>query len=305
MEQLIKSTAAYKIFCSEVKSGRLSHAYMLYFADGANLRAALKLFALEFFFAAKGSREEKLILSEALPDTKICPAEGTKLTVSAAAALISDAALKPLEYDKKLYIISGFESAAPVFQNKLLKILEEPPRGVYFLLGASSLAPILATVRSRVKLLEIPPFTEGEILSALNRVGDNPMNSQAARACGGVFGVAKEMVRGEWYKEVKSAAEELCRAATVGSATAAALKYGDCKYKTELLAEMQRIYFGELKRYAQGDTYRSALTAGAVSYAANAIGEALRDVRFNANFSSLLYDLTLKVALENEKWLKL
>ena len=305
MEQLVKSTAAYKIFSSEVKGDRLSHAYMLYFADSVNLRAALKLFALEFFGAAKGSREEKLILSEALPDLKICPAEGTKLTVSAANDMISDAALKPLEFDRKLYIISGFESAAPVFQNKLLKILEEPPRGVYFLLGTSSLAPVLATVRSRVKLLEIPPFTEGEILSALNRMGANQLNAQAARSCGGVLGVASGMVRGEWYKEVKSAAAELCRAASVGEATKAALKYGDTKYKTELLAEMQRVYFGELKRYAEDDTYRGALSLGAVSYAANAIGDALKDVRFNANFSSLLYNLTLKVALENEKWLKL
>lgn len=305
MEQLIKSTAAYKIFKSEAVSGRLSHAYMLYFSDGANLRAALKLFALEYFGAKKGSREEKLILAESLPDMKVYPADGTKLTVSAANAIISDAALKPLEYDKKLYIISGFESAAPVFQNKLLKILEEPPRGVCFLLGTTSLASVLATVKSRVKLLEIPPFTEGEIYSALTRKGDNPLNAQAARACGGVLGVAEGMVRGDWYKEVKSAADEICRAVTVGDATSVALKYGDFKYKTELLAEMQRIYFGELKRYAADENFCGFITVGAASYAANAIGGALRDVRFNANFSSLLFDLALKVASENEKWLKL
>lgn len=305
MEQLIKSTAAYKIFKSEAKSGRLSHAYMLYFSDGANLRAALKLFAVEFFGAAKGSREEKLILSESLPDLKIYPLDGTKLNVAAANAIVSDAALKPLEYDKKLYIISGFESAAPAFQNKLLKILEEPPRGVSFLLGTTSLAYVLATVKSRVKLLEIPPFTEDEILSALNRTGDNSLNIAAARACGGIFGVAENMVRGDWYGEVRSAADEICRAATVGAATAAAIKYGDFKYKNELLAEMQRIYFGELKKYAADDNYRGNLTVVAASFAANAVGGALRDLRFNANFSSLLYDLTLKVASENEKWLKL
>lgn len=299
MEQLICGTAAYKIFKGDAASGRLSHAYMLYFPDGRNLREALKLFALSFFGADRGDRNGRLIMSEGLTDMKIYPNAEGKLTADAAAEIVEDAAIKPFEYDKKLYVISDFNQASAIFQNKLLKVLEEPPQGVHFLIGTTSLAPVLDTVKSRVKLLEIPLFSAAQIFSALERKGSNPLNMSAAEACGGILGTATDMLSGGWYENVASAAKEICSAATMGAATEAAVKYGDFKYKKELLSEMQRIYFGELKKYAQNPEYAGALKKGAVSFAAQYINKALADVKFNANFSSLLYDFLIRVASLN------
>ncbi|MDE6372870.1 MAG: hypothetical protein K2L72_00045, partial [Clostridia bacterium] len=253
MKRLICGTAAYKIFGGDAAAERLSHAYMLFFADERNLRAALKLFALKFFGEDENTRGGRLILSEGLTDLKVYPAADKKLTADVAAAIVEDAALRPLEYDKKLYIISGFNEASPIFQNKLLKILEEPPAGVHFLLGATTLSPVLDTVKSRVKMLEIPLFTPTQIFAALEREGNNPLNREASEACGGVLGVAQNMLSGGWYAETVNAAREICSASTVGEAADAAVKYGDFKYKRDLLAEMQRTYFGELKRYAFGN----------------------------------------------------
>lgn len=300
MERLIKNTAAYKIFEGDARVKKLSHAYMLYFADERNLRQALKLFALTFFGAEKDDRNGRLILSEGLADMKIYPAAGGKLTADVAASIVGDAAIRPFEYDKKLFVISDFNQASPIFQNKLLKVLEEPPAGVYFLLGATSLAPVLDTVKSRVKTLEIPLFTASEILGALERREQNPLNASAAEACGGVLGVATDMLEGGWYKAVVSAAREICSAATVGAACEAAGKYGDFKYKKELIAEMQREYFGELKKYACDAEYVGALKKSAVSFAAEYANHALADLKFNANFSSLLYDFLLKVVQNNK-----
>lgn len=302
MEELISRTAAYRIFSGDKSSGRLSHAYMLYFNDAGCLRDALKQFALVFFGCGKDGREGRLILSEGLTDLKIYPKPDKKLTVDAAGEIVEDAYLRPVEGDKKLYIISGFEEASALFQNKLLKILEEPPRGAYFLLGATALAPVLDTIKSRVKTLEIPPFSPGEIEQALNRGERNPENGRVAKACGGVFGVARNMLREGWYAEVKKAADEICSASDTASAVETALKYGDCKYKAELLAQMQRTYFSELEKYARDEAYRGALKKGAVVYATESVNKAFTDIKFNANFPSLLYDFTLRVALENEKW---
>lgn len=300
MEKLVCGTAAYKIFCGDKESGRLSHAYMLYFADERNLRDALKIFALEFFGETKETRSGRLILSEGLPDLKVYPLPDKKLTAADAAEIVEDAALKPLEYDRKLYVISDFNNASPIFQNKLLKVLEESPAGVHFLLGATALSPVLDTVKSRVKLLEIPLFSTADILSALKRAGDNPLNGPAAEACGGVLGVAQNMICGGWYSEVVAAAEEICAAATVGGAVSAAAKYADFKYKKELLSEMQRKYFGELKKYALDGEYRGALTQSALSFAVGSLNAAFGDLKFNANFSSLLYDFLLRVASVNK-----
>lgn len=299
MEQLIFKTAAYKIFCGDVRADRLSHAYMLYFADGRNLRAALKLFALQFFGAQKDGRNGRLILSEGLPDLKVYPRPDGKLTADAAAAIVEDAALKPLEYARKLYVVSDFQTASPIFQNKLLKALEEPPAGVYFLIGTTSTAPVLDTVKSRVKLLEAPLFTPAEIFGALERDGKNPLNATVAQNCGGVLGVAREMLGGGWYEEVAGAAREICAADSVSKATAAAFKFGDFGHKSELLAEMQRVYFGEVKAYAQSAEYRGKISKGAAIYAVESINCAFADLNFNANFSSLLYDFLLRVAQRN------
>ena len=43
--------------------------------------------------------------------------------------------------------------------NKLLKLLEEPPAGT-FSAGISGPEKLLATIRSRCQLIEIPPMTE-------------------------------------------------------------------------------------------------------------------------------------------------
>ena len=163
MEALIGQTTAYKIFCREAEAGRLAHAYMLCFEDADFLRDALKIFALRFFGTDAGERLGGQILREAYPDCRIYPEQGKKFNAEAAVALIEDCAMRPSAGDKKLYVISSFEDCSAVVQNKLLKVVEEPPDGVSFLLGATTLSPVLPTILSRVRLLEVPPFTSEQI----------------------------------------------------------------------------------------------------------------------------------------------
>ncbi len=305
MERLIKGTVAYKILLGDRLGGRLSHAYMLHFPDAANLRAALRIFALALFGADRDSRDGRLILSEGLPDMRVYPPVGQKLAVAQATEIIDDAAIRPVERGIKLYIISDFDGASPIFQNKLLKVLEEPPEGVYFLLGAATLAPVLDTVKSRVRLLEIPPFTAEEIYAALERGGHDERNGEISRAAGGILGNAQKMLGGGWFERVHSAAKELCAAGDINSALAAAVRYSGIAEKSELLAEMQRLYFAELKKYAEDENYRAPLCAGALITATECADRAQRDLKFNANFAALLSDVVLKVATENARWLKL
>ena len=142
MKQLILGTTAYSAFSGDADNGRLSHAYMLYLNDAKNLRFALKIFALKFFGLGENDTDGKRLINENLTDCRIYPDEGKKLTAEAVSEFLNDSALQPVEYGKKLYIISGFNEASALIQNKLLKTLEEPPHGVYFLLGVTSLAPV-------------------------------------------------------------------------------------------------------------------------------------------------------------------
>ncbi len=302
MEQLLKGTTAYKILSGDRKQNRLSHAYMLDFPDSKNMRAALKIFALEFFGTDAATTLGERILNGSYPDFKIYPKEDEKLSADSIAELLEDSVLRPVEGTDKLYAISGFENASPLLQNKLLKTLEEPIAGVHFLLGASSLAPVLDTVKSRVKILTVPPFSEAQIFSALEREGHREINAAAARSSGGILGVAENMVSGGWFEEVLSAAEEICTTVRVGDIGTVAAKYGDTKYKAELLSEMQRRYFSALK--GEGRTAK-VLQPATIIYALEKLNGAFADLKFNANFQGLLYDFLLKVVEENRKWQRL
>jgi DNA polymerase III delta prime subunit len=266
---------------------------MLYFADSVNLRAALKMFAKKLFAVKAGSREQKMIDDESFSDLKVYPQIDKKLTVDNATDIIDDSALRPIEGDKKLYIISDFETAAPLFQNKLLKILEEPPAGVYFLLGATSLAPVLDTIKSRVKMLEIGEFTDDQIFCALERQGKNSLNGAVSHSCAGNLGLAQSMISGGWFEEVDKAADEICSAKTFKEAAQLSIKYGDSKYKNQLLCQMQRKYSVALQSAIAGKV--TAHSVKCLIYAIESINDSIADVKFNANFSSLLYDLIIRI----------
>ena len=292
MERLLSCTTAYGVLKGDRISNRLAHAYLLHFDDTFNQRKALKFFAAQFFGAEEGSPQYFRITGESCEEIKIYPEDDKKITVDGISELIADSALKPVHGDKKLYIICGFEGAGALVQNKLLKTLEEPPEGSFFLLGATSLAPVIDTVLSRVRLLEIPPFTEKQILSALERKSANPLNAAAAKSCNGVLGVAENMVGGSWFGEISAAAAQFCAVKNVGEIGELAAKYGETQYKSQLLSEMQRLYFSALE---SGEGPAAKYGKATLIYALERIVQACGDIKFNANFQALLYDLALSV----------
>ena len=78
--------------------------------------------------------------------------------------------VKPVFAEKKIFIIQNIENSIESAQNKLLKVLEEPPRNVYFILTSSSETLVLPTIKSRcnkvylskIKNEEIEKFFEGD-----------------------------------------------------------------------------------------------------------------------------------------------
>ena len=60
-----------------------------------------------------------------------------------------DAPVLPNESDRKVYLIEDADTMNTAAQNAALKLLEEPPKGVYFLLSVTNPSLLLPTVRSR------------------------------------------------------------------------------------------------------------------------------------------------------------
>lgn len=236
MQKLIEQTNAYRL----LKNGadELRHAYLVLFPDAEFLREGLPYLA-QLFFSSERAREQVLLGNFA--DCVFLPKDGEKFSVANAEQILEEAVLKPVEGDKKLFIISDFAEANVQAQNKLLKILEEPPKGVHFLLGASVLSPVLPTVLSRVEQIEIPAFTGAQISAYLRRTHpESPFIKETAEASGGLPKKAEALLEGGYLSELSFVAYALLTAPK-SKIPALSRKHGETKHKKELVALLRMI----------------------------------------------------------------
>ncbi len=77
--------------------------------------------------------------------------------------LIENAYIKPFEAEKKVFVFKNFSSANIQSQNKLLKILEEPPKNVYMLLCVKNINKVLPTIISRCQKVKLNSLSDDEI----------------------------------------------------------------------------------------------------------------------------------------------
>ncbi len=197
MRKLLRTTTAYRAIAEGASRGETAHFTLVLFSDEKYLRALLTECAKAFFGAEDGSRTARLIDAQSFSDCLFYPAAGGKLTAELAGAILDESLLRPVEGNKKLIVLDAFQTVTPLVQNKLLKLLEEPPAGVYFLAGATAEHTVLSTVLSRANVRRVAPFREEEIEAALGRMHPNAEGVRAAAAAsGGVLSVGEALLAG-------------------------------------------------------------------------------------------------------------
>ena len=82
--------------------------------------------------------------------------------------IINEVGKKPYEGDKKVLILYKCDKLTTQAQNALLKTIEEPPKGVHWILLSDSLETILDTIKSRCQIYKLTPLTKEEILIYIN-----------------------------------------------------------------------------------------------------------------------------------------
>lgn len=124
------------------------------------------------------------------PDISVtAPEDGKKsITVAQIRAVRNEAYIKPHMARRRVFVIDKADSMNEQAQNALLKVLEEPPGDIIFVLIAESAAALLDTIISRCTVLSLVPpempeaaeylknnsdYTDGQIKSALESTGGN------------------------------------------------------------------------------------------------------------------------------------
>ena len=205
-----------------------------------------------------------------------------------------------------------------------LKLLEEPPKGVVFLLGATTVFPVLPTVLSRVKKLEIQPFDVEEIANCLLRIYQDRFDEQTISLCAaassGSLGEAQNIAEGGHYKTLVENAFAL--ALTSDSRLPMLIKQiGESKQQKELLTLLRLIFRDALllktSKQTNGKSFQNRLllkselenikktadfyTIPALLYAQEALSEAEKQVKFNAVFSQCIELCIANIRAKNKQ----
>lgn len=122
-----------------------------------------------------------------------------QIGVDEADEIVKSLKLKSYEGGYKVMIIWMAEKMNTATANKLLKLLEEPPKKTVFLLIAENEEQIITTIKSRCQILQFPLLSETDIIKGLvEREGtDPPIAQNIAQQADGNFNKALHLLHND------------------------------------------------------------------------------------------------------------
>ena len=198
-----------KLLSGSISSGRVSHAYIFEGESGMGKRSLAKAFATQLVCESKtgcGTCPHcRLALSGNHPDIiTVTPTDGKQtISVDNIRALYESVMVKPHSADKKVIIIPASERLGAPAQNALLKMLEEPPAYVVFLLLTSNSNFFLDTVLSRSLKITFESYSDEQIRNILNDNGFPEVPEAIISCCGGNPGKALSLLSGGTFLSLR------------------------------------------------------------------------------------------------------
>lgn len=150
------------------------------------------------------------------PDIRVIEGSGVSgaLSVEAVGRMLEDAYRMPEEAAYNVYIVRLGANTQPAAQNKLLKLIEEPPQSAVFLLICPSAEAVLPTIRSRAQIFTLRPPEPKEAAEWLSeQKGIAPEKAmELALLCGGNMGRMQEELEGGLAAQALKLAHEMAAA---------------------------------------------------------------------------------------------
>lgn len=176
------------------------------------------------------------------------PGAARALTVEVVRAMAEDAGRMPEEADQNFYIVYLGESTRPEAQNKLLKLIEEPPGSAVFFLICRNAQNLLPTIRSRAQAFTLMPPDIPEAAAWLAEREKIPPEQamELSRLCGGNLGRMQQELKSGGAAKAMDVALELCgglfRPGGHALLKASARLPGDRALFREVLARLEALF---------------------------------------------------------------
>ncbi|MCY4620815.1 MAG: AAA family ATPase [bacterium] len=173
------------------------HSYLFAGPSGVGKATVALAFAAALVSRSEAGRDR--VTRKSHPDVVMIGPEGRAgFGVGQSRQAITAASLRPVEANRKVFILDEASTMTEAAANALLKTLEEPPPRTVFVLIAESADDLPPTVASRCRLVHFGRVPEGELAVALAQRGaDADRATMIARIAGGRPGLALEMAKGE------------------------------------------------------------------------------------------------------------
>ncbi|MBQ9096905.1 MAG: hypothetical protein IJY55_00735 [Clostridia bacterium] len=165
-QELIKS-----FLLTSIRRGKVSHAYVIEGDKGMGKKLIANTFAAYLVCDGKSScgvcESCRLSSGGSHPDIITVLPEKKQIGVDDIRQVIKSISIKPYMADKKVVIIPDADGITKEAQNALLKVLEEPPEYVVFIILIQNAELLLDTILSRVMKLSLTPYTEADVKKVL------------------------------------------------------------------------------------------------------------------------------------------
>ncbi|MEP3420717.1 MAG: DNA polymerase III subunit delta' [Erythrobacter sp.] len=197
---------AWREWRTAMNSTRMHHGWILAGKSGLGkhdfaLAAARELVAEEGIPQPKGDHPDIIVLTYGAKNDKEAraQADGKKfelarsIRVDQVRAMQKRLNTRPTLGSRRVVIVDPADDMEVSASNALLKSLEEPPQGTFFLLVTHRPARLLPTIRSRCRILRFPILKSGQLETMLESSGIAETGAgtlAAIRAAEGSYGAA-------------------------------------------------------------------------------------------------------------------
>lgn len=170
---VVGQEAAVAMLRAAAARGDTPHAWLFVGPPGSGKRAAARAFAGDVLAREPeeagdeeaASRARSLARQEQHPDYVIVERVGASILTEQAVDIVKRASRSPVEGSRKVLLLDEFHLLSPEVAPRLLKTIEEPPEGTFFLILMDEVPPELITIASRCVRVDFAPLT-GPLIEA-------------------------------------------------------------------------------------------------------------------------------------------
>ena len=304
LDRLAGNTALKAELGAALRTGRLPHAVLLVGEAGCGAGFTARCLAADYLYPQGGPHAEAVLKGE---DTECLVLQGEGASgqipvkrVREMREAIQHSALSTDAAGRVLFIY-GAQNLNGSSANAMLKIIEEPPEGVLFLLTATSAATVLPTIRSRCAAYTIAPVPADECAALLKDRGlPGPLAEELAFVYEGHIGTALRAFQDAGTRTTLAQAKELCGYAAQNDtyrALALLTKYErDREGFLSLLWQLDQVCSAVLRRPVYGTLQCGGLTPAAAANILRAGAEMRRHVTANGNLRLAVALLAARIA---------